>query len=243
MIVAVLLLLAVYGYAYKTGIVDSLAAAFEVDNPGPLREPAGLHNADLSELKATGKTGTSPTAAKSLDALDGLPVAGRAPKTGYTRAQFGAPWSDVDHNGCDTRNDVLHRDLTTVVLTGGACVVATGTLADPYTARTIAFVRGKAPSSAVQIDHLVALSDAWQTGAQALSVTKRTALANDPRNLLAVDGPTNSAKGDSDAAGWLPPNKAFRCTYVARQVQVKDAYQLWVTPAERTAIADVLKGC
>jgi hypothetical protein len=89
----------------------------------------------------------------------------------------------------------------------------------------------------------VALSDAWQKGAQKLSFASRVQFANDPLNLLAVDGPTNSSKGDSDAATWLPPNKAYRCAYVARQVAVKRKYQLWVTSAERDAIARVLKAC
>ena len=186
----------------------------------------------------------------AVAALGALPVKGRAPKTGYERAAFGPAWTDdvdVDggHNGCDTRNDVLRRDLTAELLKPGThgCVVLSGTLADPYTGRTIVFARGRSSSSKVQIDHVVALGDAWVTGAQQLTPTQRTTLANDPLNLLAVDGPTNGAKGDADAASWLPPNKAFRCTYVARQVAVKQRYHLWVTPAERAQIARVLTGC
>ena len=186
----------------------------------------------------------------ALATLAALPVKGRAPKTGYARAAFGPAWSDdVDveggHNGCDTRNDVLRRDLTAELLKPGThgCVVLSGTLADPYTGHTIVFARGRSSSSKVQIDHVVALGDAWVTGAQQLTPTQRTTLANDPLNLLAVDGPTNSAKGDADAASWLPPNKAFRCTYVARQVAVKQRYHLWVTPAERAQIARILSSC
>ncbi|MDQ1649012.1 MAG: hypothetical protein QOG60_1069, partial [Frankiaceae bacterium] len=116
-------------------------------------------------------------------------------------------------------------------------------LAEPYSGRTIVFHRGQATSSAVQIDHVVALSDAWQTGAQQWDGSRREAFANDPRNLQATDGPTNQQKGDADAASWLPPNTAYRCTYGRRQVQVKAAYDLWVTPAERDALARVLAGC
>jgi hypothetical protein len=172
-----------------------------------------------------------------------LPVKGRAPKTGYSRDQFGPAWADVDHNGCDTRNDILRRDLTAISWRAGThdCVVILGVLADPYTAATIAFEKARA--SKVQIDHVVALGDAWQTGAQGLSATEREHLANDPLNLLAVDGSSNASKSDSDAASWLPPNKPFRCSYVARQVTVKAAYGLWVTPAERDAIAAVLATC
>ncbi len=189
----------------------------------------------------------SSTSATAL--LAALPVKGRAPMTGYTRAQFGAAWTDdnddIDgHNGCDTRNDILRRDLTAVTLEPGthACAVATGILVDPYTATTIHFLRG-ATSTAVQIDHVTALGDAWQTGAQQLSARTRVDLANDPLELLAVDGPTNERKGDGDAATWLPPNKNYRCAYVARQIAVKVRYRLWVTPAEHDAMARVLAAC
>lgn len=114
---------------------------------------------------------------------------------------------------------------------------------DPYTGKTIAFTRGKDTSSSVQIDHVVALSDAWQKGAQQLDDTTRRNLANDPRNLLAADGQANQQKSDGDAATWLPANKSFRCVYVAKQVEVKAAYQLWVTQAEKEAIARVLSAC
>jgi len=118
-----------------------------------------------------------------------------------------------------------------------------GTLHDPYTDKTIAFARGPDTSSAVQIDHVVALSDAWQTGAQQLTATARNQLANDPLELLAVDGPTNQAKGNGDAATWLPANKGFRCAYVARQITVKVKYHLWVTRVEYDAMRGVLEGC
>jgi Protein of unknown function (DUF1524) len=167
-------------------------------------------------------------------------VKGRAPKTGYLRSQFSDGWGRF--NGCDTRNIILNRDLGQVTYKDG-CQVATGVLNDPYTGRVINFVRGVGTSSAVQIDHVVALSDAWQKGAQQISAASRYALYNDPLNLLAVDGPTNESKGDSDAASWLPPNKAFRCAYVARQVAVKRKYVLWITSAEKTAIAAVLTNC
>lgn len=177
-------------------------------------------------------------------ALAELPVKGRAPKTGYSRDQFGQAWADVDRNGCDTRNDILRRDMVNKSYkpgTGG-CKVTSGDLPDPYTGRNIHFKRGP-HSNAVQIDHVVALSNAWQTGAQKIGSDQRLAFANDPLNLLAVDGPTNEAKGDGDAATWLPPNKRFRCSYVARQVAVKKRYHLWVTSAEHDAIAGILSGC
>jgi hypothetical protein len=178
-----------------------------------------------------------------------IPIKGRAPKTGYDRALFGAAWTDdVDvefgHNGCDTRNDILARDLTDITFKdGNRCTVATGTLSDQYTNTTIAFTRGQDTSSAVQIDHVVALSDAWQKGARQLDTQTRTNLANDPRNLRAVDGPANQQKSDSDASSWLPPNRGYRCQYVAAQVEVKAAYRLWVTQAEHDTIAGILQDC
>ncbi|MDQ0691483.1 HNH endonuclease family protein [Arthrobacter sp. W4I7] len=184
-------------------------------------------------------------AAHALVQLESIPVKGRAPKTGYTRDEFGPAWADVDRNGCDTRNDILARDMTTETFKPGTnnCVVTAGILADKYTGTTITFTRGQDTSSDVQIDHIVALSDAWQKGAQQLNDDQRKELANDPLNLMAADGPTNSAKGDKDAATWLPPNKAFRCEYVARQVAVKAQYALWVTQAEHDAMTGILSSC
>jgi Protein of unknown function (DUF1524)/Excalibur calcium-binding domain len=180
----------------------------------------------------------------ALATLGELDVRGRAPRTGYEREEFGDGWADTDHNGCDTRNDVLARDLTGERFRSGSdCVVVSGTLDDPYSGRTIEFRRGEGTSDDVQIDHVVALSDAWQKGAQGWDADRRTAFANDPLNLLAVDGPLNQQKGDGDAATWLPPNTSYRCAYVARQVAVKTGYGLWVTRAERNAAATVLTGC
>lgn len=183
-----------------------------------------------------------PRAGTALALLDTLEVKGRAPKIGYSRDQFGQRWKDVDRNGCDTRNDTLARDLTDVVRSG-PCTVMSGSLVDPYTGDEIAFVRGQGTSELVQIDHVVALSDAWQKGAQQLTPDERERFANDPLNLLAVDGTANLRKGDGDAASWLPPAKGFRCAYVARQVSVKAAYGLWVTRAEHDAIARILASC
>lgn len=190
---------------------------------------------------------SSAEAAKSVaeTLLDSLAVKGRAPKTGYTRAQFGQSWADINRNGCDTRNDILKRDLTGVVFRTGTrdCVVESGVLVDPYSGTTIDFVKGNVTSMAVQIDHVVALSNAWQTGAFKLTLAKRTEFANDPDNLLAVQGRLNSQKGDGDAATWLPPLKSYRCTYVSKQIAVKAKYGLWVTAPEKAAMKTILGKC
>lgn len=181
----------------------------------------------------------------AINALDQLLVKGRAAKTGYSRENFGPSWKDVDLNGCDTRNDILNRDLTDKLhrKTGNTCVVERGKLIDPYTGKVIDFVRGHDTSAQVQIDHVVALANAWQTGAQNISQAERESLANDPLNLIAVDGVANQEKAAGDAATWLPPNRAFRCHYVARQVAVKTKYHLWVTSPEKEAMKNVLASC
>ena len=183
---------------------------------------------------------TAPTSSALTAGLATLKVKGRAPMTGYSRVQFGPAWPTL--SGCDARNRVLARDLTSTLFRAGHCVVTTGTLVSPYTKAVIHFVRGPL-SAQVQIDHVVALGDAWQTGAQGWTPAKRKAFANDPVELLAVDGPSNEAKGDADAASWLPPNKAFRCTYASLQVTIKAKYGLWVTRGEHDALARQLTHC
>jgi hypothetical protein len=185
------------------------------------------------------------TPQSAIEVLYTLSVKGRAPKTGYDRDQFGQRWADTNRNGCDTRNDILLRDLKNVIFKSGTrdCVVLSGDLLDPYSGKTINFVRGNVSSMEVQIDHVVALSNAWQTGAFKLSLATRTQFANDPLNLLAVQGRLNSQKGDGDAATWLPPLKSYRCKYVARQIAVKSKYGLWVTTPEKSAIANILAKC
>jgi hypothetical protein len=194
---------------------------------------------------AIGQAPLEASTKTAVAVLETLAVKGRAPKTGYERSQFGPTWSDVDRNGCDTRNDILYRDLTSKTFKSGTqnCVVLTGVLIDPYSGEKISFVRGVGSSMDVQIDHVVALSNAWQTGAFKLSYDKRLAFANDPMNLLAVKGRLNSQKGDGDAATWLPPRKDIRCAYVAQQIVVKAKYKLWVTPSEKAAMVALLDKC
>lgn len=182
----------------------------------------------------------SVTSSPAIDALKTLAIKGRAPKTDYSREQFGASWATT--LGCDTRNIILNRDLINVAVDED-CNVTNGTLNDPYTGKIIQFVRGSDTSNAVQIDHVVALSDAWQKGAQQFTSMQRVSLANDPLELLAVDGAANLQKNDGDAATWLPSNKSFRCQYVARQIAVKQKYDLWVTQAEYDAMESTLSGC
>ncbi|HLP23644.1 MAG TPA: HNH endonuclease family protein [Microbacteriaceae bacterium] len=192
-------------------------------------------------LEASAPATEGPSTGTALAALAQLPVR-TTDAPGYERDAFGEAWEDVDGNGCDTRNDILVRDLTGEVV-DTRCRVLTGVLVSAYTGATVTFVRGRGTSSQVQIDHVVALSDAWRSGANALTSQQREALANDPLNLQAIEGPLNASKGDQDAAEWLPPLASYRCEYVARQVSVKFWYGLSVTLAEQQAMRSVLATC
>jgi hypothetical protein len=190
-------------------------------------------------------TATYDTARAQLAAL---PVKGWDRHTDFSRYRFGEPWSDdvnveFGHNGCNTRDDILRRDLTQLVVRPGTCYAQSGVLIDPYTGASIPFVRGPATSEAVQIDHVVSLSDAWYKGARDWDDQRRRDFANDPRNLLAVGAKANFDKAFRDANAWLPPDATFRCQFVARQVDVKTAYELWVSANEKRAMATVLDRC
>ncbi|MGV0329498.1 HNH endonuclease family protein [Corynebacterium guaraldiae] len=236
------------------GLLLPAPAAPPVASPSAAPTPPTAQESPTEEPSdvTTHTPDIAPEIAEALAALDSLEVKGRAPRTGYEREEFGQAWSDdvtveFGHNGCDTRNDILRRDLApeSLVLKEGThdCVALSGTLHDPYSGQDIEFQRGAQTSRAVQIDHVVPLADAWQKGAQQWSPEKRRDFANDPRNLLAVDGPLNQQKGAGDAATWLPPNKGFRCEYARRIVEVKAAYGAWVTAAEKDALRQLLNAC
>ncbi|HTH87212.1 HNH endonuclease family protein [Mycobacterium sp.] len=191
---------------------------------------------------------TSPDYDDARAQLAALPVKGWDRQTDFSRYRFGEPWSDdvnveFGHNGCNTRDDILRRDLTQLVVRPGTCYAQSGVLIDRYTGESIAFVRGPDSSEAIQIDHVVSLSDAWYKGARDWDEQRRRDFANDPRNLLAVGAKANFDKAFRDANAWLPPNPAFRCEFVARQIAVKAAYRLWVSANEKRAMAAVLDHC
>ena len=231
-------------------VVFFIGSFFNSDNP-PEPEPSSSTSSSTQSQTPTPSPQQSlspspeaptPVASPALSALASVAIKGRAPKTGYERDLFATDW---DYSfGCDTRNKILRRDFSEFVLrSGSSCIIETGVLQDPYTGEAISFQRGVGTSNAVQIDHVVSLSDAWQKGAQQLTGDQRYAFYNDPLNLLAVSGPANSQKSDSDAASWLPANKGFRCAFVARQVAVKLSYNLWMTQAEFDTIANILSEC
>ena len=175
----------------------------------------------------------------ATEVLEKLEVKGRAPKTGYARTEFYDGWPIID--GCSLRQRILKRELGDTAILDGCDVIA-GEFNEPYIGEH-RILKNKSDVAKIQIDHVVALSDAWQKGAQYKDYETRNAIATDPLNLLAVDGAANEQKSDGDAATWLPKNKKFRCQYVARQVSVKYKYGLWVTEAEKQAILKVLTNC
>ncbi|MBQ3410157.1 HNH endonuclease [Candidatus Saccharibacteria bacterium] len=183
------------------------------------------------------------TAPLATDILAKLEIKGRAPKTGYQRTEFYNGWPTID--GCSLRQRIIKRDFgdSAVLDPTSSCNVIAGEYDEPYTGQHQVFTQREDISKNVQIDHVVALSDAWQKGAQYKTQDERYQIATDPLNLIAVDGSANQQKSDGDAATWLPSNKKFRCAYVARQVSVKYKYALWVTQAEHDAIAKILEQC
>ena len=223
-----------------TGPTTTTASTTSASQPAPTRSPNNLGSKFLVSDPAM-------LAQARLD-MQTLPVKPAGSMIGYSRDQFGSAWTDNCtttgcHNSCDTRNDILQRDLVALTFkVGDTCTVMTGTLYDPYTGSPIYFVRG--PKSAlVQIDHLVPLGNAWISGAQNLTKAQRTNLANDPLNLVAVDGSSNEAKSDSSADSWLPPDPLAHCAYVVHQIEVKTAYHLSTTQAEHNKLAEILVSC
>ncbi|MFF4531546.1 HNH endonuclease family protein [Streptomyces sp. NPDC001407] len=218
----------------------ALAGALACSACGPAASPP-------SSAKARPAHG-STAAAPALEQLDALPVRAHTSLSGYSREAFGPAWSDegtveLSHNHCPTRDDILARDLEDVVRAKDGCTVASGTLHDRYTGKTIRFQRGPRTSLAVQIDHIVPLGLAWQSGARELTAGQRLNLANDPGNLVAADGPANAAKGAKDASDWMPPRTDAHCWYAAAQVRVKTKYKLSVSSAEKMALRRVLQSC
>lgn len=233
--IAIVFFLIINPDAYET-IIDKTISTSE-DIPTDI----DTSEANSSPLEPLGETTSNIPLASAI--LDKLPIKGRAPKTGYTRTEFYNSWPTVD--GCSLRQRIIKRDLgdSAVLDSTDNCTVISGEFNEPYTGSHLVFYEKSDLSKNIQIDHVVALSDAWQKGAQNLSADTRYAMATDPLNLLAVDSKTNQAKSDGDAASWLPPNKKFRCTYVARQVSVKYKYSLWITSAEKSTISSILKSC
>lgn len=244
-----LVVVALVGFCAPTSSDNSLnstpqVAQTEQTTTAQPSQPSPTQNSTVEDSASTPSTQAAGNASKVLIQLTELAIKGRAPKTGYDRDLFGSAWSDVDRNGCDTRNDILKRDLTNPIfrIGTGNCVVETGDFFDPYTNSQFVFVKSNSGST-IEIDHIVSLSDAWQKGAQQWNSQTRKEFANDPLNLVATSRSANRQKSDSDAASWLPPNKSIRCSFIARQVAVKSAYQLWVTQAEYDAMLRILESC
>lgn len=233
-------------------IITTAALALSGCALDPAVQPPGASPAALVEQVAESAATGAPSEAAdaslaqtALDVLDNLDIAPRTEWDGYfdRAGSFGDGWHDPDGNGCDARNDALAEAMTDVDVLADGCRVASGTFTDPYSGETVEFVRGPGTSERVQVDHVVALYNAWRTGAQDLTPAERLAFANDPLNLQPTLDWVNDDKQSSDASQWLPPSEDYHCTYVARQIAVKATYDLWVTQAEHDAMRDVLAGC
>jgi hypothetical protein len=244
LVVALLVVLGGALFAHQRGGTSAAGSAAPPSSVSPSLPPSGSPGA-ADHVPAGTLDGA---AARSV--LAGLPVAPKAGLTGYDRScgsgagcVFGPAWADVDHNGCDTRNDVLHRDLTGIQVRAGThdCVVVAGTLADPYTGTTVPFT--KAQADRVQIDHVVPLAAAWVQGARSWTAAQREAFANDPGNLITTESGPNEAKGDSTADEWLPADTGFGCAYARVIVTVKQRYALSVTAAEAASLQRLLGAC
>ena len=214
-------------------------------NPGSYEQevvPADQSSTESGAVDPLGATTENASENSALNFLEKLEIKGRAPKTGYARTEFYNNWPTT--GGCSLRQVIIKRELGDAAdLDDNGCDVISGEFVESYTGSHMVFYQKSDFSTKIQIDHIVALSDAWQKGAQNKTKEERYAMATDPLNLIAVDASANKQKSDGDAATWLPPNKSFRCQYVARQVSVKYKYALWVTQAEHDAIKGILETC
>ena len=236
-VVAAVLLIAV-GFVVGRVTAGAEATGAPVGDPAvPTAAPTSTATPAISPAR--------DAATAAISALSGVPSTPMTAAPPYDRARFGPAWADVDRNGCDTRNDVLRRDLDDVVIKAdtNGCKVFSGTLIDPYDGTIVDFVSGPETSVLVQIDHIVALGWAWHEGAASWSDDARTSFANDPINLVATIGATNQSKGALGPEDWLPTTGAARCTYVVMFVEVLVAYDLSINPEDRGAAEAVLQRC
>lgn len=238
-------------------ITDLLAGLTGHKDTTP-KTDTGSNAAPKTDTKAaTGSWGSDPAVWQAgLDATNTIATA-KARPGGYDRERYFGGWASNGCGSATTRDTILARDLKDAVK-NPRCQVTSGTLSDPYTGRTIRFRRGRNTSSAVQIDHVVALLDAWESGARDWNQAKRVQYANSPDVLLASDGPANMAKGsgldvngtalyrpqDSGAPDvWMPDNKAYRCDYMAKRATIKSKWGLTMTPREKQQTVSVLSQC
>ncbi|MGW7400853.1 HNH endonuclease family protein [Streptomyces cyaneofuscatus] len=172
------------------------------------------------------------------DAVRALPAAEET-RAGYTRTAF-KHWTDADRDGCNTRKEVLLAEAFTAPGQGARCALEGGRWYSPYDDIYVEAAGG------LDVDHMVPLAEAWDSGAGAWSAKEREAYANDlddDRALIAVTARSNRSKADQDPATWLPPAQAYRCEYLGDWVAVKMRWQLTVDDTERQALAEGTAGC
>ncbi|MEU2441762.1 HNH endonuclease family protein [Streptomyces rubradiris] len=201
-----------------------------------LLAPAAAHAAPAADPtgRAPGRTVTLPV----RDALAALPVRDED-RTGYERTKF-KHWVDADKDGCTTRAEVLKAEAVIAPEQGARCALTGGEWYSPYDDRYIQGPRG------LDIDHLVPLAEAWDSGASAWSPAEREAYANDLRDerpLIAVSAASNRSKADQDPATWLPPAAGYRCQYVTDWVADKTRWGLSIDSGEEAALSQALSHC
>jgi hypothetical protein len=198
----------------------------------------------VNSAPAQAATSVSPktvgvlTLASVNSMLKTLPVSPEYP-SGYDRDLF-KHWSDADKDCFNTRAEVLQLETSTKTSHSSTCTIKNGKWYSPYDNVTLV------EAGKLDVDHVVALKEAWDSGAKKWDSRSREAFANDlgyAGSLIAVSLGSNRSKSDRDIAEWLPTNASYRCTYVAVWVSVKWRWSLTVDAAEKTAISNVLKGC
>lgn len=244
LVVLVLILFGVFLFTLFTPTTGDPAPTAPTTQTPPMQAPpSGTPPVVSPPLPGSPEAGVSAQAAAAKESLSRLGTTVEEPDVKYDRvAKFGRAWIDTDGNGCDTRNDILQRDLVPFV-TDGPCRVISGTLKDPYTGKVINFIRGQKTSNAVQIDHIIALSWAWKNGAWKWDEDTRIFFANDPANLLASDGPTNGSKSDKGPGVWMPPLAEYHCTYSLKTTEVLVKYNLTVPNEDYMALIEGLNTC
>lgn len=201
-------------------VVSDTLAEQPPDEPEPQASPSAVAPADASDL-------------------DALTVAAELSRSGYGRKRF-KHWSDLDGDGCNTRQEVLIEESLVVLTLGPRCALVGGSWFSPYDGT---FTTNP---STFDVDHFVPLAEAWDSGAKAWSDTERERYANDMEHadtLIAVTGSSNRSKADRDPAEWLPPREEFRCAYAQTWIDVKVAWRLTVDAAEMAALEAVLADC
>lgn len=223
--------------AWAGALGVTIALAGPLAGAAQSSEASGLHSTSAAAVKTDATSApASPTRASIV--LKTLAVRSES-RSGYQRTLFNH-WRDADGDSCDTREEVLIRQSQVSAQVGPGCRVYSGRWTSAYDAVVVT------DPSTLDIDHVVALAEAWDSGASRWSFTTRQAFANDlafTGSLIAVTASSNRSKSDRDPAEWLPGNSAYRCTYVTTWIAVKYRWSLSIDSAEKSALQRQVTAC